>query len=199
MNTVIFYDTETTGLPIWKEPSESENQPHIVQLGAILADADSREVIQRLDVIIKPEGWVIPEEATETHGITNELATTVGVSEADAVALFLQMQHGALRVAHNKTFDHRIVRIATKRFSDFSKETEEAWALKERHDCTMAMSKPILELPPRGRFGFKAPKLTEAYEFFTGKQLENAHTAMADAEACMAVYWGVKDHLANAA
>lgn len=52
MNTILFYDTETTGLPDWKSPSESETQPHLVQLAAILANADTRQVISTLDLII---------------------------------------------------------------------------------------------------------------------------------------------------
>ena len=34
--------------------------------------------------------------------------------------------------------------------------------------------------------------LIDAYKHFTGKDLENAHTAMADAEACMEVYFSIE-------
>ncbi len=197
MNTILFYDTETTGLPDWKSPSESETQPHLVQLGAILADADTRKVISTLDLIIKPDHWEIPAEVSDIHGITHEKASQVGVREADALSLFIQMV-GGKRVAHNKTFDQRIIRIGLKRYGH-SDETIDRWAEKDNHDCTMLMAKPILKLGPKGRYGFKPPKLAEAYEYFTGKELQNAHTAMADAQACMEIYWAMQDLAAVAA
>ena len=45
MNTAIFFDTETTGLPLFKEHSEHPSQPHIVQLAACLVDLDTRKTI----------------------------------------------------------------------------------------------------------------------------------------------------------
>lgn len=186
---ILFYDTETTGLPDWKSPSESDSQPHIVQLAAILADSDTREVIDHLNLIVRPDGWVIPDETIAVHGITNEMAAEQGVSEVEALEAFLNLWGGCLRVAHNKTFDQRIIRIATKRYCD--EEAIEAWANKDNHECTMSMSKPILKLGTRGRYGYKAPKLSEAYEHFTGSPLEGAHNAMIDAEACMEIYWAM--------
>lgn len=193
---MLFYDTETTGLPDWKVPSDSEHQPHLVQLGAILADADTQRVISSLDLIVKPDGWEMPQEVTDIHGITTEYAQAVGVDESLAVSLLLDIWKGCLRVAHNRTFDQRIIRIATKRYC--SEEAIDEWADKDSHDCTMLMAKPIMQLLPKGRYGFKSPKLGEAYTHFTGKPLENAHSAMADARACMAVYWALQQQAAAA-
>lgn len=191
MNLVCAYDTETTGLPDWKNPSDSHHQPHIVQLAAILADEDTGKVISSLDLIIQPDGWEIPQEVTDIHGITNEMANEVGVNEADAVALFLQLVGGAKRIAHNKTFDQRIIRIATKRY--FPENVQEQWALKENHDCTMMMAKPIMQMEPKGRYGYKSPKLSEAYLYFMGTELQDAHSAMADARACLDIYLAMKE------
>lgn len=192
MNTALFYDTETTGLPNWKQPSDDPSQPHLVQLGAILCDIDTAEIVQSLDLIIKPDGWLIPDEVAEIHGITTEKAMEVGVSEELAIDLFLEMRGKALRVAHNKTFDQRIIRIALKRYG-YSEDLMGAWAEKDDHVCTMLMSKPVMQLEPKGRYGWKNPKLEEAYKHFTGKDLENAHTAMADAKACMEVYFALQN------
>ena len=118
MKTILFYDTETTGLPNWTTPSGGDDQPHIVQLGAVLVNEDTQEIIQSMDLIIKPDGWVIPQETIDVHGVTNELAAEVGVPEHFAVMMLHLMRGNADRVAYNKTFDQRIVRIAMKRFMD---------------------------------------------------------------------------------
>ncbi len=195
MNKILFHDTETTGLPDWKTPSGGKNQPHIVQLAAILADAESRKVIKKMDVIIKPEGWIIPDETIELHGITNEHAHDVGIPEKEALSQFMEMWDGGMRVAHNRTFDQRIIRIAHKRYS--SQNHIDAWASKEDFDCTMLMSTPILKLSQQNKRGSKWPKLEEAYKHLTGKKLEGGHSAMADTEACMEIYWIMRDRQRN--
>ena len=185
MTHILVFDTETTGLPDWKTPSDGDNQPHIVQLGAMLVDKVSRKVIQSMDVIVKPNGWDIPEETTEVHGITTSFANDVGVPEKDALEMLLALHSAAhLRVAHNTTFDNRIIRIATKRYCN--DDVIEAWKEAD-YFCTMVNGRKIM--------GGKQPTLAEAYKFFTDKDIVEAHSAMPDAIACMEVYFGILDHL----
>jgi len=181
MNTVLIYDTETTGMPVWKEPSGSVNQPHLVQLAATLVDVKTQLIIASMDVIIKPDGWVISEEMAAIHGITTEKALAVGIPEKLAIEMFLAMRADAERVAFNKTFDQRIIRIAAKRYLD--EAAQEKWAIKEDHHCAMRMAQKDI--------GGKQPKLIEAYKHYTGKELENAHSAMADTLACKDVYFSI--------
>lgn len=188
MSHIVVFDTETTGIPDWKIQSESEVQPHIVQLGAHLVHVESRKVVQTIDVIIKPDGWVITPELTEIHGITHEYAMEVGISEKQAVELLIAFCAGRKRVAFNTTFDNRVVRIATKRFC--SEEVINAWHEGE-YECAMIASRKIM--------GGKQPNLAEAYKYFTGKEIENAHTAIGDVNACMEVYFAIQDRLAAAA
>lgn len=192
MNLALAYDTETTGLPLFKEPSEHPGQPHIVQLGALLVDLDTRIVHSTLDVIIRPEGWTIPDEVAAIHGVTQERAMLVGVPEALALQLFLGMWiRTQCRIAHNEQFDARIVRIGLMRHEPSMTDHWKAGAAK----CTQQISTPILKLPPTEKMkaaGFlkhKSANLGEAYQHFMGKPLENAHSALADARGALDVFF----------
>lgn len=180
---IFIYDSETTGLPNWKTPSGGDDQPHIVQLGGVLVDVETREIIKELNVIIKPDGWVIPQETIDVHGITNEFALENGIPEKEAIQQLLDLRGDAERVAYNKTFDQRIVRIGLKRF--FDEETQEKWAVKDDHHCAMRMAQKVI--------GGKNPKLTAAFKHFTGKEMTGAHDAMQDTLGCMAVYFAILD------
>lgn len=192
MKLALAYDTETTGLPLFKEPSEHPGQPHIVQLGALLVDLDTRIVHSTLDVIIRPEGWTIPDEVAAIHGITQERAMLVGVSEALALRLFLDMWDCTqVRIAHNEQFDARIVRIGLLRHKP---TMADPWKAGEAQ-CTQQIATPILNLPPTEKMvaarmrGPKSANLGEAYLHFMGKPLENAHSALADARGCLDVFF----------
>lgn len=198
MNTALFFDTETTGLPLFKEPSEHPDQPHLVQLGAMLVDTDTRKTLARLDVIVRPEGWTIPDEVAAIHGITTEKAMDLGVSESMALGMLLELWREGdprMRVAHNEPFDARIIRIALMRHED--EPLADAWKAAPAM-CTARMATPIMKLPPTEkmvRAGFnkhKTPNLGEAYRHFTGRDLQNAHSAMADVRACAEVFFAIQ-------
>lgn len=197
MKTIMFYDTETTGLPLFDQPSENPDQPHIVQAAAVLVDEATRKVIASVDLIVEPDDWSIPDEVSAIHGITTAHALRVGVDERTVVAAVCDLSIASdLRVAHNESFDARILRIAIKRYrSDIMADD---WKARPA-ECTATMATPIMKMAPTeamratGRTYPKKPKLTEAYKFFTGKDLDNAHSAMGDVLGCMAVYWAIKD------
>lgn len=182
MESLIFFDTETTGLPDWKAQSGEKHQPHIVQLAAVQVDAETKKIIQSIDLIVKPDGWEIPQDTIDIHGITNEIALEVGIDERDVLEIFLNLWRGSKRVAYNTTFDNRIIRIATKRYSD--EETIDYWKNGD-YACAMITSKKAM--------GVKSVKLVDAYKHFTGEELEGAHSAMADTLACMQVFFAVED------
>jgi len=198
MGLILPYDTETSGLPLYRERSSDERQPHLVQLGAVLVDEDSRDIKEQMSVIIRPDGWDFSPEAVEKHGITVEQAMDEGIPEKEAFEQFLELwKQCEFRVGHNEKFDARIMRIATFRYA--SSDIIDAWD-EAKAECTMNMSKDICQIPASAkarRFGkIKNPNLGEAYKHFTGNELKNAHDALADTLGCMAVYFGVKDHLA---
>lgn len=180
---ILVYDTETTGLPNWKLPSGDECQPHMVEIAGKLYN-EVGFLLDSYSAIIKPDGWVIPDEVIALNGITNEMALDVGISEAEALAGFLALKAKAtLRVAHNINFDDRIIRIAMKRYS--TDELAEQFKAGDKF-CTCQGSRAAVALP-----GKKIPTLGEAYKHFTGKELVNAHRAEADVDACALVFFAL--------
>lgn len=184
MKQILVFDTETTGIPVWRERSDSVDQPHLVQLAALRADVDTREIVESMDVIIAPHDWVIPQVTTDIHGITNDHALEVGISETGAITQFVNMwRKCGGRIAHNTSFDNRIIRIAMKRWT--VKSVSDEWN-DGQYECTGQMARTVMGLK-------KMPKLVEAYQHFFHRDHKNKHTAMGDAIACMEIYFAIKD------
>lgn len=202
MKVAVFYDTETTDMPLWREPSEDPRQPHIIQLAAVMVDLDTRQHLQSIKLLVRPSDWEISAEAEAVHGISKELAQAVGVAEEIAVGNFISLlienmdddldpPTFRLRIAHSISFDDRIMRIALKRYVG----DEEADQFKAGPSyCTLTHARQLMNLP-----GKKLPTLAEAYKHFTGKELVGAHDAMVDTLACIEVYFAIQDLLAQAA
>lgn len=182
---ILFIDSETTGIYQWKQPMEHPSQPHLVQLGAVLHDAN-KHVRASLNLIIKPNGWEIPAEAAAVHGITTEIAHQYGVPLVDALEMLSGLAEMAgLVVAHNTDFDIPVFGAQYHRAG-----LEDPFLNRSRF-CTMKASTNICRIP--GPRGFKWPKLEEAHRHFTGEGFDNAHDAMADVLACARVYYHLAD------
>lgn len=193
MDLKLFYDFETTGFPLYSEPSGDPRQPHITQVGARLVDVSSPTltVISTIDLIVKPEGWIIPDEVAALNGITTDYALAAGIPEICALeALHELWRRANERVAHNESFDARIGRIAIKRLmgdDDFADEWKAAPAY-----CTMRAATNHVQVPKAKGNGWKQPSLSEAFRHFTGREHTGAHRALADVDASMAVYLGIR-------
>ena len=91
------------------------------------------------------------------------------------------MQSDAI-VAHNMSFDRSIMLTALHRLGGKPDRME-----GRRLICTKEATTEILQLP--GKYGkYKWPPLAEAYRHYTGLEIEGAHDALVDAEACLAVF-----------
>lgn len=180
---ILFYDTETTGLTNFRQGPEHPSQPHIVQLAAILIN-DGEEA-ETLNVIVRPDGYEIPEEASNVHGITQDRAFSDGIPLWKAVWQFDRMlMQASRRVAHNRAFDDLVLRSAYHRLR-MPNPLNEVDSF-----CTMEATTPICKLP--GRYGsYKWPKLEEAYRHFFSKDMEGAHDALVDVRACAEVYFAM--------
>lgn len=179
----LFFDTETTGKCNFKRGPSDPSQPRIVQLAALLCDDAGRED-NFLNVIIKPEGWSIPQEAAGIHGITTERALADGITMADALERFAELiAETDIVIAHNVDFDALVVS------SEFIRDGGR-FSLPSKRFCTMKATTHICKLP--GMHGYKWPKLSEAYRHFFGVDLEGAHDALSDVRACARIYFAIQ-------
>lgn len=180
----LFFDTETTGLAMFKESVSHPNQPHIVQLAALLTNDKGKE-LAHMNVLIKPIGFYVPLEASAVHGITTEMCEADGIEAYCAIKLFLSLLQVGKPVAHNLMFDQKVVRVALFRlgFTD----------IRFDGHCTMNAMTGICRIPG-SRGGYKWPKLMEAYKHCFGKEFEKAHDALADVRACAQVFFWLKQN-----
>ncbi|WP_341959253.1 3'-5' exonuclease [Pseudomonas sp. RC10] len=193
---IYFFDTETTGLPAFKLPSDDPCQPHIVDICGLLYTPEG-ELVDSFEAMIKPDGWVIPDDVAAIHGITTEIASAQGIPEGKALEGFMELfRRAGMRVAHNVSFDDRILRIGLKRF--FGQEAADEFKAGPSY-CTCLNSTNIVKCPPtekmiragRGR-QFKIPTVTEALKHFTGEDLVGGHRARPDTEACARIYFALQ-------
>lgn len=193
---ICFFDTETTGFPLFKSPSDHPDQPHIVDICALLY-TPAGELVDSFEALVKPDGWVIPDDVAAIHGITTEMALAEGIPEGEALEGFMEVfRRAGLRVAHNVSFDDRIVRIGLKRF--FGETAADEFKAGPSY-CTCQSSKNIVKCPPtekmiRAGFGkqFKVPTVTEALKHFYDEDLVGGHRARPDTEACARIYFALQ-------
>ncbi len=176
----LIFDTETTGLPERNIPfTQPESWPRAVQLAWQLHD-QSGKLIEHGNYLIKPEGFNIPFDAQQTHGISTELATKEG-KDWDFVWREFEksLQKAEYLVGHNLIFDIDVLSAEKIRRNENYEDLRKRPVLD-------TMSEPVTNFCrlPGGRGGkFKSPKLTELYEILFNENLDNAHNASADVEA----------------
>lgn len=176
----LVFDTETTGLLRKGVPLTDDSQPRCVQLGAILFDEDGT-VRGELNVIVKPNGWIVPPEAAAVHGITTELAEKYGIPIDMVLRIFNRWSGIAdTLVAHNFTYDRDVLK------GEFMRLGKEPEFLNKPSFCTQEASTNVCQI--KSARGFKWPKLQEAHKFLFAEEFEGAHDAMADVRACKRVF-----------
>lgn len=178
---ILYYDTETTGLPNRNRIGRLDLQPRVTQLGFLLEGVDG-SLIDECDTLIKPSGpdWQIGAEASALTGITREMCEETGKPLEEVMDHFVDCAAQAdLIVCHNVAFDKMLLQFEAQRLAP----DMDPQAIFENapHVCTMLAAMPICKLPKKDRrTGYKWPKLEEAIYHFFGERLDGAHNAMVD-------------------
>jgi DNA polymerase-3 subunit epsilon len=180
---ILFFDTETTGLPKnWKAPaSDLNNWPRLVQLAYVIYDFEGN-LIHSCNEIIRPNGFVIPDDAAKIHGISNSIANQRGIEIKDVFEVFsIYLKRASLIVAHNIAYDEKIISSEMIRLG-----LEDIIESKEKI-CTMLTTVDVCKI--HGPYGYKWPKLEELHLFLFKCNFEGAHNALADVEATAKCFW----------
>jgi DNA polymerase-3 subunit epsilon len=201
---VLIFDTETTGLPKDQKSVPSVQNigdwPHIVQMSWIYYDTDTCQLISESDNIIKlPEGFIISEESTNIHKITNQMCKTKGQKMCDVLDKFMEKFTDAdLVVAHNMQFDHKMLQAESLRILMNYQEGEPGWASKliqwqnivacKKLFCTMQETVDLCKIqavyPKSGKIYMKFPTLAQLYYYYFGCKPVNLHNALVDVMVC---------------
>lgn len=182
----LIFDTETTGMVEFRKPPEDESQPDLIQLGMLMIDTDDWKSRSRHSLLVQlRDGVRIDPGAREAHGISEEDCARYGIASVVACSLFNQAcMQADIIVAHNLSFDVSIMKTALYRLGNKPHRFDGRQPV-----CTKEASTDVLKLP--GKYGYKWPTLAEAYRHYTGKEIEGAHDALVDTEACLEVFRGL--------
>ena len=178
---VLFLDTETTGIPdrAAKWDIDFMDYPHVVQIAWLHGCKAENH-------IIRPDGWEIPDDAQQVHGITTEYALEHGEPFAAVVDMLIADCHEAgLICGHNIHFDTGIIKANILRelgreYYD-ANDVESALYKGKRIDTMRSTMKWVDARFASGRLKF--PNLGELYDrCFPGETFE-AHDALEDCKA----------------
>lgn len=180
----IILDVETTGLPIringmmadYKN-NKNYDPARMVQMSWKVLDENFNTLTTK-DFIIQRRGFDIKN--SHIHGITNEISDSGEKLKNVILAFYKDLIDCDLIVAHNIDFDINVIlnhcyRIKAQKVIDII-------LLKNKY-CTMKKSKNILKIKGFNS-SYKFPKLSELYNYYFKKEIENAHNSAYDVEAC---------------
>ncbi len=174
-------DLETTGF-LNQSSTDPARQPGIVQVGAVRLNIKTLDEIDTFSCLVDPEIPIWSESAIETHGIKPE--DVKGQPSFFSVGLLLARY--SVGCTHffgynGKKFDQPVLAWQLKRYG-----LEYSFPWPPEHVDVMELAMKMMRVGSK-RGGMKFMKLTEAYEHFTGKKLDNAHDALADIRATATV------------
>jgi DNA polymerase III epsilon subunit-like protein len=186
MLNILFFDTETNGLPLDRRAltSDISNWPHILQISWTLksyTETSSKTLETRTAYLKLPDGVTWNDDAAKFHKISKE--SVVNGEEPNEIlnAFKTVVKKASVIVAHNLAFDKPVVRAAFYRLN--SKETFSWWPTHEY--CTMDSTKSLCRIPSKfAKPGdpWKWPTLPELYKYLFNTEIVGIvlHTAEGD-------------------
>lgn len=161
---LVFFDIESTGLNVIRD--------RIIQLAMVKIYADGRPQ-EALEMLLHPGEVPISQEAQQVHGISLEALAGKPTFQQVAQELFDFIGSADLGGYNSNRFDVPML------MEEFARAGLEFDITSRR---LIDAQRIFYRMEPR--------TLAAAVKFYTGKSLENAHNALADVQATIAVFEG---------
>lgn len=183
-DTLIFFDTETTGFTPTSHWSAEQNKDvidRVVELGAVKFarnDAGDWEMAdEQSDLISLPEGEIMPEGASKVNHITGDMISKDGLDPEEAFSHFSQMISGkTLLIAYNAHFDVNFLKHELKNRCSFGNADLLSCDV---YDAMLTARARIV-----GERGFNpGHRLGEMLSHYDIQGVENSHRALDDVYA----------------
>jgi DNA polymerase-3 subunit epsilon len=172
-------DTETNGLPREHLSDNDLNKwPRIIEI-AYLQFSKNGTLLRKYSNIIKPDNFIIVDN--HISQISNEKALNEG-EDLEKILDYLNdvISDSKVIVGHNIDFDINVI------LSEFERYKIKTDLDEKGRICTMKKSLTLF-------FNGKFPKLQELYYLLYKDKINNAHTAMSDANATSQCFWKLKE------
>ena len=189
---ILFLDIETTGLPKMDKSYGTQRFYHhsklkiydkarMVQFSFITFHKNG-DKNQEYDFIIKPNGFTIPQESTNIHNISHDLALKNGLDISTVLDTFeTVLDNTQAIVMHNAWFDRTILMSEVYRLGRMDLVDK---IYNKRYYCTMRYPgiKDFVGIPSQYYKGFKNPQLSELhYKLFNKSiNIQYQHNSLYD-------------------
>jgi len=187
MVKIIFFDTETTGLPKQRyiDPVALKNNwPDLVSLSYKVYDVNenAKILLKTFDKIVKPTGWIIPDESVQFHKITQDIANEKGEPLETIINEFVEDLKGVyIIIAHNLEFDRNVLQSVA--YWRLNKNIKNIWPSNAEF-CTFEKYKQELGQTKQKR------DLNSLYlATFNKPPPPNAHNSRRDVDVLDEIFW----------
>ena len=190
----LFLDTETDGLPksVRQSYKVKGNYPNIVQLAWIVASMEPNgkkyDIVQSCNFTIRPDGYTIPEEASNIHGITQEKANDRGYKLKYVLTILQQViqKYHPILVCHNIKFDYNVL-MSAYYHNNIKNTLRDVTKI-----CTMVNTRSYCNIPSKYYNGPKNPKLSELVYTLFQTSMEDQHKGPGAHDAMVDVTWTMR-------
>ena len=185
---ILFLDTETTGLPPESSTpvSDADAWPRLVEVAWQTYSANRKQV-GRNTLLVRPDGFEIPDDAVSIHGISMEQARDSG-KELKAVLEAFNKGLGEVEtiVAHNAWFDIGVL------LAEFHRAGVDTPLGELPVICTMRSAADFCAR--KGTTDGRWPSLSTLHKTLTDREPSRTHRAAADVQTLVSCFWKLVAH-----